>query len=76
MSTILPPNPDKPIRSAFWYSANGNMYALAISLVLIGLALYIREPGIYREATVAAIPCVAIFVNIWWFAKKGMDQRG
>lgn len=76
MSTLLPRNPQKPVRSAFWYAANGNMYGLAIAGVLIGVVLKFRAPSEYREATVAAIGCAVLFVNFWWFAKKGMDENG
>lgn len=76
MSTLLPANPDRPVRSAFWYCANGNMYTLAASCVAIGLVLKFRDPSEYREDTVAAVACLGLFLNFWWFAKKGMDQRG
>ena len=76
MSTLLPPDPYKPVRSAFWYCANGNLYAAAASCVLIGLLLKFRDPDVYREASVAAVGVAALFVNFWWYAKKGMDQRG
>jgi len=75
MSTILPPDPQRPIRSAFWYAANGNMYGLGLALVAIGLVLKFRDPSVYREGTVAAIPCAIMFVLFWWNAKKGMDQN-
>lgn len=76
MSTILPPNPQRPVRSAFYYAANGCLYLLVASLVIIGLVLKFVEPSSSREATLAAVPCVALFVLFWWNAKKGMDQDG
>lgn len=76
MSTILPPDPNKPVRSAFWYCANGNLYALGVCGVLLALNLYFRPLSEYREGSAAAIGFAGLFVNFWWFAKKGMDQRG
>jgi hypothetical protein len=76
MSTILPPNPNKPLRSAFYYAANGCLYLLAVSLTIQGLVLKFVSPSASREAALSAIPCSALFILFCWNAKKGMDQDG
>ena len=76
---FLPEDTHKPVRNAYWYSANRMLLVLLLQGFAVGMCLWLvprpSDPNAInlRETLASAILMLLGFFNFWWLAKKGMD---
>ena len=71
----------KPVRNAYWYSANRTFLVLLLQGFAVGMCLWLvphtSDPKAInlRETLAPAILMGLGFCNFWWLTKKGMDVQ-
>lgn len=73
-------DPQRPIRNAYYYSANRIFAVVMLQCLIVGLFLGLvpfdpTDPG-KREIWLAAALVVPVFMVFWWVARKGIRTEG